>query len=157
MTDRLPPWAGLKRCRSAAGNVLAKTLRLTLTLSQDVDLNGDVDVDSTLDLVRGPSGGLRILPEESRPMVNVEVDDGLDVHGHVNLDDGRQGQGSGQRQPGDAPEAGLVALARRVLRDGLQRDAWLPSAGHGPSMGPRGASARGELLAGVASSVGGCA
>jgi hypothetical protein len=32
----------LKRCRSKAGNVLAKKLRLTLTLSQDVDLNGDV-------------------------------------------------------------------------------------------------------------------
>jgi hypothetical protein len=76
-----------------------KTLRLTSTLSQDVDLNGDVNVESTLDLVRGPSGGLRILVEESRSMVHVEVDDGLNVHGHVKLDDVRQGQGPGQRQP----------------------------------------------------------
>jgi hypothetical protein len=38
-------------------------------------------------------------------MVKVEVDDGLNVHGHVNLNDGRQGQGSGRRQPGDTPEA----------------------------------------------------
>ena len=60
-----------------------------MTLSQDVDLNGDVDVDSILDLVRRPSGGLRILVEASRPMVNVEVDDGLNVYSHVNLNDGR--------------------------------------------------------------------
>jgi hypothetical protein len=33
-------------------DVLAKTLTSTLTLSQDVDLNGDGDVDSTLDLAR---------------------------------------------------------------------------------------------------------
>jgi hypothetical protein len=39
-------------------------------------------------------------------MVKVEVDDGLNVAGHVNLDDGRQGQGQRRRQPGDAPEAG---------------------------------------------------
>jgi hypothetical protein len=82
-----------------AGNVLAGTLRLTSTLSQDVDLNGDGDVDSILDLVRRPSGGLQILVEASRPMVKVEVDDGLNVHGHVNLNDGRQGQGPGRRPP----------------------------------------------------------
>jgi hypothetical protein len=34
--------------------VLARTSTSTLTLSQDVDLNGDVDIDSILDLVRGP-------------------------------------------------------------------------------------------------------
>ena len=78
----------------------------TLTLSQDVDLNGDVNVDSILDRVRGPSGALRILVEQSRPTGNVEVDDRLNVHGHVNLNDVRQGQGPGRRQPGDAPEAG---------------------------------------------------
>jgi hypothetical protein len=32
-------------------------------------------------------------------MVKVEVDDGLNVHGHVNLNDGRQGQGPGRRPP----------------------------------------------------------
>jgi hypothetical protein len=33
-------------------------------------------------------------------MVNVEVDDGLNVYGHVNLNDGRQGQGPGRRPTG---------------------------------------------------------
>jgi hypothetical protein len=88
-----------------AGSVLEKTLTSTLTLSQDVDLNGDVDFDSILDLGRRPSGGLRILVEESRPMVNLEVDDGLNVYGHVNLNDGRQRQGPGRRPPdAGAPE-----------------------------------------------------
>jgi hypothetical protein len=34
-------------------------------------------------------------------MVKVEVDDGLNVYGHVNVDDGGQGQGQGpgRRQP----------------------------------------------------------
>jgi hypothetical protein len=41
-----------------------------LTWSQDVDLNGDVDVDATF---------------------KVEVDDGRNVDGRVNLNDGRQG------------------------------------------------------------------
>src|SRR5262249_18421106 len=92
--------ARLKRCRSRAGNVPAKasTLSLTSTLSQDVDLNGDVDVDSILDLARGPSGGLRTLVEGSRPMVEVEVDDGLNVYGHVNVNDCRQRQGPGRRR-----------------------------------------------------------
>jgi hypothetical protein len=84
-------------CRFKAGNVLAKTLRSTLTWSQDVDLNGGRTRRLDLDLVRRPSGGLRILVEESRPMVNVEVDDGLNVHGHVNLD--AWGQGQGQDRP----------------------------------------------------------
>jgi hypothetical protein len=30
----------------------------------------------------------------------VEVDDGVYVYGHVNLNDGRQGQSLGRRQPG---------------------------------------------------------
>jgi hypothetical protein len=42
------------RCRSKAGDLLARTSRSTLTLSRDVDLNGDVDVDSIVDLGRGP-------------------------------------------------------------------------------------------------------
>ncbi|HEX8109858.1 MAG TPA: hypothetical protein VF516_19140, partial [Kofleriaceae bacterium] len=46
-------------------------------------------------------------------MVHVEVDDGLNVHGHVNLNDGRQGQGSGRRQPGDAPEVGAATQRQR--------------------------------------------
>jgi hypothetical protein len=33
-----------------------------------------------------------ILVEESRPMVNVEVDERFNVHGHVNLDAWGQGQ-----------------------------------------------------------------
>jgi hypothetical protein len=41
-----------------------KTLRLTL--SQDVDVNGDVDVDSILDLARRPSVILHILDEDYR-------------------------------------------------------------------------------------------
>jgi hypothetical protein len=36
--------------------VLAETLTSTLTLSPDVDLDGDVEVDSTLDLAPRPSG-----------------------------------------------------------------------------------------------------
>jgi hypothetical protein len=48
-----------------------------------------------------------------RPMVNVEVDDGLNVYGHVNLYDGRQGQGQGQ--PGDVPEAGPTPFVRHLL------------------------------------------
>jgi len=32
-------------------------------------------------------------------MVKVEVDDGLNVYGHVKLNDGRQRQGPGRRQP----------------------------------------------------------
>src|SRR5215475_11414057 len=98
------------RWRSKAGNVLAKTLSCR-RCRKAFDLNGDGDVDSILDLVRGPSGGLRILVEESRPMVNVEVDDGLNVYGHVNLDDSRQGQGPGRRQPGNALEAGTTPFA----------------------------------------------
>jgi hypothetical protein len=78
------------------------TLTLTLTLSQDVDVNGGRKRRLDLDLVRRPSGGLRILVEESRPMVKVEVDDRVNVHGHVNLNDSRQGQGPGRRQPSDA-------------------------------------------------------
>jgi len=145
MTDRLPPWAGLKRCRWKAGNVLARTLRSTLTLSQDVDLNGDGDVDPTLDLVRGPSAGLRILVEESRPRVQVEVDDGLNVHGHVNLNDGRQGQGPSQRQPDDAPEVSPSSSARRLMSDGFLA---------GPSPLVRHLSSD-RFLAGAASGAGG--
>jgi hypothetical protein len=40
----------------------------TLTLSEGVDLNGDVDVDSIVDVARGPSGGLRILVDGPRPI-----------------------------------------------------------------------------------------
>jgi hypothetical protein len=120
MTERLALWPGLNRCRSKPGSALAKTLTSTLTLSQDVDVNGDVDVDSILDLVRGPSRELRILVEESRPMVNVKVDDGLNVYGHVNVNlngSGQgQGQGQGRRQPCNAPEAGRSPLVRVETR-----------------------------------------
>ncbi|HET7501248.1 MAG TPA: HupE/UreJ family protein [Kofleriaceae bacterium] len=83
-----------------------------MTLSQDLDLNGDVDVDSILDLVPGPSADLRFLVEGPRPVVNVEVDDGLNVHGQVNLNGGRRGQGPGRRQPGDASGARPAGWAR---------------------------------------------
>jgi len=33
-------------------------------------------------------------------LTSVEVDDGLNVYGHVDVNDGRQRQGSGRRQPG---------------------------------------------------------
>ena len=39
-------------------------------------------------------------------MVKVEVDDGLNVYGHVKLNDGGQRQGPGRRQPCDRAEAG---------------------------------------------------
>jgi len=91
-------------------------LRLTLTLSQDVDLNGERRLRLDLDLVRRPSAGLRILVEESRPMVNVAVDDGLNVYGHVNLNDGRQRQGPGRRPPdAGAPEATSQPFDRHLL------------------------------------------
>src|SRR5215468_3120756 len=77
----------------------SRSVEVDLDVVQNVDVNGDVDVDSTVDLARRPSGGLRILVEESRPMVNVEVNDGVNVYGHVNLNDGGQGQG---RRPPDA-------------------------------------------------------
>jgi len=82
-------------------------------LSQDVDLNGDVDVDSILDLAGRPSAALRILVEQSRPMANVDVDDGLHVHGHVKRNDGRR------RQPGDAPEVGPPPFVRHLLSQGV--------------------------------------
>jgi hypothetical protein len=129
----------VKRCRCKAGNVRAKTLR-SRRCRKAFDLNGDGDVDSILDLVRGPPCGLRIPVEESRPMVKVEVDDGLNVHGHGNLNDGRQGQGPGQRPPdagapeGKAPApclalliellsiAGIEAVCRAMRRDPATRD-----------------------------------
>lgn len=109
------PWT--EEVPMKTGNVVAKTLTSILTLSQNVDRNGDVDVDSLLGLVRRPSGGLRIIIEESRPMVNVKVDEGLNVNGHVNLNDGHQGQDSGRRQLGDAPEAGPTPFLRHLLID----------------------------------------
>jgi hypothetical protein len=101
--------------RFTAGNVLAKTLRSTSTLTQDVDLNGDADVDSILDLVRGPADGLRILVEESRPMVNVKVDDGLNVHGHVNRNVWGQRRGQGQGQGRLRARTAQLASDRRLL------------------------------------------
>jgi hypothetical protein len=91
--------------------MVAKTLTSILTLSQDIDLNGDVDVESILDLVRGPSDLCEFSSETSRATVNVEVDDGVNVYGHVNVNDGRQCQGPGRRPPdAGAPEHGLNPL-----------------------------------------------
>jgi hypothetical protein len=71
-------------------------LTSTLTLSEAVDLNGGGDGDST-------STWYVDFWCESSPKNHgeghVEVDDGLNVHGHVQLNDSRQGQGPGQRQP----------------------------------------------------------
>jgi len=45
-------------------------------------------------------------------MVKVRVDDGRNVHGHVKLDDGRQGQGPGRRPPdAGAPAARHLSSA----------------------------------------------
>jgi hypothetical protein len=46
---------GAEVVRMTGRIVLPETSALTLALSKDVDLNGDVD--SILDLVRGPSSG----------------------------------------------------------------------------------------------------
>jgi hypothetical protein len=48
-------------------------------------------------------------------MVNAEVDDGLNVDGHVNLNDSRQGQGPGRPQP-----AMRLRQARTSLFDTLE-------------------------------------
>jgi hypothetical protein len=48
---------GAEVVRMTGRIVLPETSALTLALSKDVDLNGDGDVDSILDLVRGPSSG----------------------------------------------------------------------------------------------------
>ena len=50
------------KCR---GNVRAKPLRSPWTLPREVDLNGDLNAESTLDPVRGPSGGLQTHVEAS--------------------------------------------------------------------------------------------
>jgi hypothetical protein len=55
-------------------------------LSQDVDLNGDVDVDSIVDLARRPSDEAHtILVEESRTEVSVEVNERVYVYVAVKL------------------------------------------------------------------------
>jgi hypothetical protein len=49
---------------------------LTSTSTQGVDLDGNGDVDSTMDVERGPRTSARILIEEG---FNVEVDGGVYV------------------------------------------------------------------------------
>jgi hypothetical protein len=80
----------------------------------DADADGDADadvetgseaVDTSDATARGPAAAPSDA-ETASPEVHVEVDDGLNVHGHVNLNDGRQGQGPGRRPPdAGAPEA----------------------------------------------------
>src|SRR3954470_2835153 len=82
----------LRRRRGRPGRC-RKTSTWTSTPSSTLTLYGDLPVVS-----------------ESRrriaTMVNVEVDDGLDVHGQVDLDDGRPRQGPGRRPPdAGAPRA----------------------------------------------------
>jgi hypothetical protein len=91
----------VKRCRSRGPERPCEDVEVDVDVVASVDLNGDVNVDSLVDVVRGPPGGLRILSK----MVKVEVDGGLNVHGHVKLNDGRQRQGPGQR-PRDAGALG---------------------------------------------------
>jgi hypothetical protein len=50
--------------------------------------------------------------DDSDAEVHVEVDDGLNVYGHVNVNDGRQGQGLGRRRRG-VPRAGSFPLRLR--------------------------------------------
>jgi hypothetical protein len=97
----------------------SRSVEVDLDVVQNVDVNGGRRRRLDLDLARRPPGSLRILVEESRPMVNVEVDDGVNVNGHVNLDDGRQGQGP-RRRPSDAGPRAARPLPVEVDLDVVQ-------------------------------------
>jgi hypothetical protein len=59
---------------------------LTSALTQDIDLDGNVDVDSIFDLARRPSGhGRGMLVEQSSNGVEVDVNDRVNLYVAVKL------------------------------------------------------------------------